>query len=81
MKTKANKATLYVTSTCPFCTMMENYLTEQNIPFQTINVQKDMEAARRLVETTGQTGVPQTEINGKWIIGFDPESVQEALQG
>jgi len=75
MKTKADIANLYVTSTYPFCTMMENYLTEQNIPFQTINVQKDMEVARHLVETTGQSGVPQTEINGKWIIGIDPESV------
>lgn len=77
----ATKANVYVTSTCPFCSMMTNYLSEQNIPYDTINVQEDQEAARRLVETTGQQGVPQTEINGKWIIGFDPESVQQALQG
>ena len=75
------KASVYVTSTCPFCTMMTNYLSEQNIPYDTINVQEDQEAARRLVATTGQQGVPQTEINGKWIIGFDPDSVQQALQG
>lgn len=74
-------ATVYVTTTCPFCTMMTNYLKENNIAYQTINVQNDREAAQRLVDTTGQMGVPQTEINGKWIIGFDPDAVQQALEG
>lgn len=76
-----NVATVYVTSTCPYCTMMTNYLKEKNIPFKTVNVQTDMEAAQRLVETTGQMGVPQTEINGKWILGFDTASVDQALKG
>lgn len=75
------QATVYVTSTCPYCTMMINYLKAQNIPFKEVNVQQDEGAARRLVETTGQMGVPQTEINGKWVIGFDPASVEKALQG
>lgn len=74
-------ATVYVTSTCPYCTMMTNYLEQQNIPYKTINVQTDREAGQRLVQTTGQMGVPQTEINGKWILGFDPAGVQQALQG
>lgn len=74
-------ATVYVTSTCPYCTMMKNYLTENNIPFKTVNVQLDQNAAIKLVQTTGHTGVPQTEVNGKWIVGFDPEGVQEALHG
>ncbi|AUJ26099.1 MULTISPECIES: glutaredoxin family protein [Virgibacillus] len=73
-------AEVYVTSTCPFCTMMTNYLKENNVPYKTINVQTDREAGQRLVETTGQMGVPQTKINGKWIIGFDPDKVQEALK-
>ena|SRR5690625_1615943 len=76
-----NSAKVYMTSSCPFCTMMTNYLDGKNIPYETINVQTDMNAARKLVETTGEMGVPQTEINGKWIIGFDPESVQAALKG
>ncbi|MFS0577430.1 glutaredoxin domain-containing protein [Sporosarcina sp. 179-K 3D1 HS] len=77
----ANVATVYTTSTCPYCTMMTNYLREQNIPFKEVNVQFDQEAGQRLVETTGQMGVPQTELNGKWIIGFDPAGIQQALKG
>ena len=29
-------------------------------------------AAERLVNETGQMGVPQTKINGEWVLGFDP---------
>lgn len=75
-----NTATVYTTSTCPYCTMMTDYLKEQNIPFKEINVQNDPAAGQKLVETTGQMGVPQTELNGQWILGFNPDKVQEALK-
>lgn len=75
------KATVYITSTCPYCTMMTNYLKENNIEYETVNVQVNQKAAQKLVQTTGQMGVPQTEINGKWILGFNPDGVQEALNG
>ncbi|MFS0690204.1 glutaredoxin family protein [Sporosarcina sp. 179-K 8C2 HS] len=74
-------ATVYTTNTCPYCTMMKNYLDEQNIPYREVNVQEDEEAGRKLVETTGQMGVPQTELNGQWILGFDTQAVQAALKG
>ncbi|ARD47454.1 NrdH-redoxin [Sporosarcina sp. P37] len=73
------KATVYVSSTCPYCTMMTNYLEEIHVPYETINITTDSAAGQRLVETTGQMGVPQTLLNGKWILGFDPASVQAAL--
>lgn len=79
--TNTATATVYTTNTCPYCTMMKNYLDEQNIPYREVNVQEDEEAGRKLVETTGQMGVPQTELNGKWILGFDTAAVQEALKG
>lgn len=75
-----NKVTVYSTNTCPYCTMMKNFLSEQNIPFTEVNVQQDREAAQRLVETTGQMGVPQTEINGQWVLGYDPDSVMALLK-
>ncbi|MBY0221081.1 glutaredoxin domain-containing protein [Mammaliicoccus sciuri] len=73
------KATVYVSSTCPYCTMMTNYLDEIHVPYETINVTIDPAAGQRLVEMTGQMGVPQTQLNGKWILGYDPASVHAAL--
>lgn len=59
--------------------MMTNYLQEQNIPFEEVNVQIDVEAAQKLVAETGEMGVPQTKLNGQWILGFNPDAVQKAL--
>lgn len=75
-----NEITVYVTDTCPYCEMMKNYLTENNLPFKEINVEKDPIMANRLVNTTGEMGVPQTEINGQWVLGFDPEKVNELVK-
>ncbi|WP_064094164.1 glutaredoxin family protein [Rossellomorea aquimaris] len=71
--------TVYSTNTCPYCTMMKNFLNDQGIPFKEVNVQVDPVAARKLVEATGQMGVPQTEVNGQWVLGFDPNKVVELL--
>ncbi len=72
-------ATVYTTNTCPYCTMMTNYLKEQNIPFEEVNVQVDVKAAQKLVAETGEMGVPQTKLNGQWIFGFNPDAVQAVL--
>ncbi|MEW9050666.1 MAG: glutaredoxin family protein [Neobacillus sp.] len=70
-----NNITVYTTNTCPYCTMLKNFLQAQGLPFQEVNVQINQAAANKLVETTGQLGVPQTEINGQWVLGFDPEKI------
>lgn len=75
-----NDITVYVTSTCPYCDMMKNYLNENNLTFKEVNVQNDPIAAERLVNETGQMGVPQTKINGEWVLGFDPMRVSELVK-
>lgn len=75
-----NQITVYTTSTCPYCEMMKNFLKEQGLSFKEVNVQLDQATASRLVETTGQLGVPQTEINGQWVLGFDPEKVMDLVR-
>jgi glutaredoxin 3 len=67
--------TVYTTNTCPYCVMLKNFLTDQGIPFTEVNVQQNPVEASKLVETTGQMGVPQTNIDGKWVLGFDPQTI------
>lgn len=74
-----NQITVYTTNTCPYCVMMKNFLKEQGLSFKEVNVQRDPIAANRLVAATGQLGVPQTEINGQWVLGFDPEEVMRLV--
>ena len=75
-----NKVTVYTTTRCPYCVMLKNFLSDQNIPFQEVNVESKPEMMQKLVRTTGQLGVPQTEVNGKWIVGFDSNSIITALK-
>lgn len=75
-----NQITVYTTNTCPYCVMMKNFLKDQGLPFKEVNVQMDQIAADRLVAETGQLGVPQTEINGQWVLGFDPEKVMSLVK-
>ncbi|PAV28710.1 NrdH-redoxin [Virgibacillus profundi] len=70
-----NSVTVYTTAQCPYCVMLKNFLSEQNIPFNEVNVNTKPEMMQKLVQTTGQLGVPQTEVNGQWIVGYDPDNI------
>lgn len=74
-----NNIIVYTTSSCPYCVMLTNYLKEQDIPFTEVNVENKPEEMQKVVASTGQMGVPQTEVNGTWVLGFDPDSIQQAL--
>lgn len=60
--------------------MMKEFLEAQGLEYKEVNVQLDAEAARKLVQETGQMGVPQTKVNGQWILGFDPEKLMEYVK-
>ncbi|MBB6445341.1 glutaredoxin family protein [Bacillus benzoevorans] len=75
-----NSVTVYTTNTCRYCVMLKNFLNDQNIPFQEVNVQQDQRSMHKLIAATGQLGVPQTEVNGKWVVGYDPNSIMKALR-
>jgi glutaredoxin-like YruB-family protein len=70
-----NDITVYTTNTCPYCTIVKNFLDQQGLSYKEVNVQRDQREAQKLVETTGQMGVPQINVNGKWVLGFDPNSI------
>jgi glutaredoxin 3 len=75
-----NNITVYTTTQCPYCVMLKNFLAVKNIAFKEVNVEKDPATMQRVVQTTGQMGVPQTEVNGTWVLGFDPNSIMNALK-
>ncbi|WP_246943698.1 glutaredoxin family protein [Bacillus pinisoli] len=72
--------TVYTTNTCPYCVMVKNFLHDQGISFEEVNVQENPEAGEQLVKKTGQMGVPQIEIGGQWVLGYDPETIMELLE-
>lgn len=79
MMSKAVK--VYTTSTCPYCTMVKNFLKEKNITFEEADVGRDRTAAKEMVDKSGQMGVPVVDIEGKIIVGFDKEAISRELGG
>ena len=78
------KVKIYSTTTCPFCKMEKQYLEEKGIQYENIFVDQQPDEAKRLIEESGQMGVPFTEItkdDGQVmkILGFDKNKLNEAL--
>ena len=65
--------------TCKFCGMAKEYLLNKGVEFVDYDVSKDKEKAQEMVSKTGKTGVPQLEINGRMIVGFNPQLIDDAL--
>jgi len=70
---------VYSTPTCPFCILLKSWLVLEKIKFEDNDISKDSEAAAEMVKKTGQRGVPVTEIDGQFVIGFDKERLEKIL--
>lgn len=71
---------VYSTTTCPFCTMVKDWLKQQNIEFEDVNVGTDQNRAKEMVDKSGQMGVPVVDVNGEIVIGFDKPKLETALK-
>ena len=72
--------TVYTTPTCPWCTTVKNFLKKNGVRFTEVDVASDQSAAQAMVSKSGQQGVPQTEINGEMVIGFDQTKLNRLLE-
>ena len=59
---------------------MKEFLSKEGVPYIEKNVAQDRVASQHMVQATGQMGVPVTEINGRYIIGFDRPALQSAVR-
>jgi glutaredoxin-like YruB-family protein len=64
---------------CPACGVLKTYLRRHGVAFQDVNVAQDQRAAERLVRRSGQMAVPQTDINGRLVVGFDQAKLSRLL--
>ena len=70
----------YSTSTCPYCVQLKEFLKENNIEFEDIDVAADQKAAQEMIDKSGQMGVPVADIDGEIIIGFNKPKIIELLK-
>ena len=73
------RVTVYSTPTCTWCNALKTHLKTNGIRFTDVDVSKDQKAAEAMVRKSGQQGVPQTDINGQIIVGFDKPKINTLL--
>ena len=71
---------IYTTPTCIYCKTAKEFMKENKINFKEIDVSKNQKAAREMIEKSGQMGVPVLDIDGKIILGFDQEAIEQAVK-
>jgi len=57
----------------------KQFLKDNNITFEDVDVSMNQQAAEEMVKISGQMGVPVLDIEGEIIVGFDKERIKQAL--
>jgi glutaredoxin-like YruB-family protein len=78
-ETPQKRVTVYSSPSCSWCSTLKSYLKQHRIRYSDIDVSADQRAADELVKRSGQMGVPQTDINGEIIVGFNKARINELL--
>ncbi len=78
------KITIYSTPSCGFCKLEKAYLDEKSIAYTDIDIAADPAEAEKMVEKTGQMGVPVTVIEKEGeeeqiMVGFDQVELAKLL--
>jgi len=71
---------IYSTPTCVYCNTLKEYLTTLNIAFENVDVSQNEKELEKMVDISGQMGVPVVEIDGNVVIGFDKQKIDELLK-
>ncbi len=71
---------VYSTPTCPWCKKTKEWLKQNNIPFEDLNVAENEQARNEMIKKSDQMGVPVVDIDGTIIMGFDMEEMKKALK-
>jgi len=73
------KVKVFSTPTCPYCHMAKDYLTDKKVSFEDIDVSQDQQQAQKMIERSGEMGVPQLWIDDQIVIGFNKPAIDHLL--
>ena len=73
------KVIVYTAGWCPWCHKVMDFLKENNIEFEAKDVD-NKENAKEVIEKSGQTGIPVTDIDGNIVVGFNVPKLKELLK-
>ncbi|PKG32583.1 Uxx-star family glutaredoxin-like (seleno)protein [Methanoregula sp.] len=71
------RVTVYSTRNCPYCRMAKAFLDKYGVPYESIDVGADPGQAQKMIEISGQRGVPVIVVDSEVIVGFDAGRLTE----
>jgi alkyl hydroperoxide reductase subunit F len=71
------KVTVYSTQSCQYCRMAKAFLDKHGVPYESIDVGADSNAAEKMIALSGQRGVPVIVVDDEVIVGFDSQRLNE----
>lgn len=69
---------LFVGTACPHCRKVENFMEENNIEIQIVNINEDREAMKELIEKGGKRQVPCLFHDGEYM--YESNDIIEFLK-
>ena len=76
---RRHKVVVYTSPHCPWCTRVKKHLREHGVAFREVDVARNERIARELVRRSGKMGTPQTDIDGRIVVGFDQQRIDALL--
>lgn len=77
---------IYTTPVCPHCTFLKQWLDEQDVSYEVIDVTVNPQKGQEMVQKTGQMGVPvsiitldDAEATERIVLGFDKVQISSIL--
>ncbi len=80
-KEVSHRVVVYTGPGCPACGAAKSYLRRIGVHFREIDVSANQNEARKLVQRSKQMAVPQIDIDGHLIVGFDKPKIDALLLG
>jgi len=71
--------TVYTTTTCSYCNIVKDFLSKNEVEYETKNISIDKNARVELIQK-GYISVPITDIHGTIVEGIDLEKMSQLLK-
>ena len=71
---------LYIKPGCPWCVEVENYLRREGIRYERVDVTRDRDGMKAMLEISGQTKAPTLDWDGKVLADFGVDELVPFLR-
>lgn len=72
--------TIYTTSWCPYCAKAVAQLDRAGVSYLNLDIEKDPDARRRMIDLVGNTAVPVIDVDGHIMQGYDRQRLEQLLR-